>query len=70
MERVKAYYGEIPPLTYLEESLLQDVKKLIPKDENNDQNNTGEAADNTNGATNNQQQGVPDQNQNPDGSYY
>ncbi|UXS21013.1 LCP family protein [Staphylococcus delphini] len=70
VERVKAYYGEIPPLTYLEESLLQDVKKLIPKDENNDQNNTGEAADNTNGATNNQQQGVPDQNQNPDGSYY
>ncbi|MFH0717241.1 LCP family protein [Staphylococcus delphini] len=70
VERVKAYYGEIPPLTYLEESLLQDVKKLIPKDENNDQNNTGEAADNTNGATNNQQQRVPDQNQNPDGSYY
>ncbi|HEC2158344.1 hypothetical protein B4W72_03605 [Staphylococcus delphini] len=70
VERVKAYYGEIPPLTYLEESLLQDVKKLMPKDENNDQNNTGEAADNTNGATNNQQQGVPDQNQNPDGSYY
>ncbi|MBZ8175030.1 LCP family protein [Staphylococcus delphini] len=70
VKRVKAYYGEIPPLTYLEESLLQNVKKLIPKDENNDQNNTGEAADNTNGATNNQQQGVPDQNQNPDGSYY
>ncbi|MDE9830242.1 LCP family protein [Staphylococcus delphini] len=70
VERVKAYYGEIPPLTYLEESLLQDVKKLIPNDENNDQNNTGEAADNTKGATNNQQQGVPDQNQNPDGSYY
>ncbi|PCF44006.1 LCP family protein [Staphylococcus delphini] len=70
VERVKAYYGEIPPLTYLEESLLQDVKKLIPKDENNDQNNTGEPADNTNGATNNPQQGGPDQNQNPDGSYY
>ncbi|QHW36540.1 LCP family protein [Staphylococcus ursi] len=70
VERVKAYYGEIPPLTYLEESLLQDVKKLIPKDDNNDQNNTGESADNTNGTTNNQQQGVPDQNQNPDGSYY
>ncbi|WP_353418237.1 LCP family protein [Staphylococcus delphini] len=70
VERVKAYYGEIPPLTYLEESLLQDIKKLMPKDENNAQNNTGEAADNTNGVTNNQQQGVPDQNQNPDGSYY
>ncbi|EKF8534859.1 LCP family protein [Staphylococcus pseudintermedius] len=69
-ERVKAYYGEIPPLTYLEESLLQNVKKLLPKDENNDQNNKGESADNTNGAMHNQQQGVPYQNQNPDGSYY
>ncbi|EGQ0308018.1 LCP family protein [Staphylococcus pseudintermedius] len=70
VERVKAYYGEIPPLTYLEESLLQNVKKLLPKDENNDQNNKGESADNTNGAMHNQQQGVPYQNQNPDGSYY
>ncbi|PCF66440.1 hypothetical protein B5C02_07965 [Staphylococcus pseudintermedius] len=70
VERVKAYYGEIPPLTYLEESLLQNVKKLMPKDENNDQNNKGESADNTNGAIHNQQQGVPYQNQNPDGSYY
>lgn len=70
VERVKAYYGEIPPLTYLEESLLQNVKKLMPKDENNDQNNKGESADNTNGAMHNQQQGVPYQNQNPDGSYY
>lgn len=70
VERVKAYYGEIPPLTYLEESLLQSVKKLLPKDENNDQNNKGESADNTNGAMHNQQQGVPYQNQNPDGSYY
>ncbi|ELJ9257608.1 LCP family protein [Staphylococcus pseudintermedius] len=70
VERVKAYYGEIPPLTYLEESLLQNVKKLMPKDENNDQNNKGESADNTNGAMPNQQQGVPYQNQNPDGSYY
>ncbi|EHV5272041.1 LCP family protein [Staphylococcus pseudintermedius] len=70
VERVKAYYGEIPPLTYLEESLLQNVKKLMPKDENNDLNNKGESADNTNGAMHNQQQGVPDQNQNPDGSYY
>ncbi|EJM2455311.1 LCP family protein [Staphylococcus pseudintermedius] len=70
VERVKAYYGEIPPLTYLEESLLQNVKKLLSKDENNDQNNKGESADNTNGAMHNQQQGVPYQNQNPDGSYY
>lgn len=70
VERVKAYYGEIPPLTYLEESLLQNVKKLLPKDENNYQNNKGESADNTNGAMHNQQQGVPYQNQNPDGSYY
>ncbi|EHT6212831.1 TPA: LCP family protein [Staphylococcus pseudintermedius] len=70
VERMKAYYGEIPPLTYLEESLLQNVKKLLPKDENNDQNNKGESADNTNGAMHNQQQGVPYQNQNPDGSYY
>ncbi|EGQ2720268.1 LCP family protein [Staphylococcus pseudintermedius] len=70
VERVKAYYGEIPPLTYLEESLLQNVKKLLPKDENNDQNNKGESADNTNGAMHNQQQGVPYQNQNPDGSFY
>ncbi|EGQ3373887.1 LCP family protein [Staphylococcus pseudintermedius] len=70
VERVKAYYGEIPPLTYLEESLLQNVKKLLPKDENNDQNNKGESADNTNGPMHNQQQGVPYQNQNPDGSYY
>ncbi|EGQ3579695.1 LCP family protein [Staphylococcus pseudintermedius] len=70
VERVKAYYGEIPPLTYLEESLLQNVKKLLPKDENNDQNNKGESSDNTNGAMHNQQQGVPYQNQNPDGSYY
>ncbi|MDK4143888.1 LCP family protein [Staphylococcus pseudintermedius] len=70
VERVKAYYGEITPLTYLEESLLQNVKKLLPKDENNDQNNKGESADNTNGAMHNQQQGVPYQNQNPDGSYY
>ncbi|EIS6373516.1 LCP family protein [Staphylococcus pseudintermedius] len=70
VERVKAYYGEIPPLTYLEGSLLQNVKKLLPKDENNDQNNKGESADNTNGAMHNQQQGVPYQNQNPDGSYY
>ncbi|EGQ1711597.1 LytR family transcriptional regulator [Staphylococcus pseudintermedius] len=70
VERVKAYYGEIPPLTYLEESLLQNVKKLLPKDENNDQNNKGESADNTNGAMHNQQQGVPYQNQNPDGLYY
>ncbi|MDK3845263.1 LCP family protein [Staphylococcus pseudintermedius] len=70
VERVKAYYGEIPPLTYLEESLLQNVKKLLPKDENNDQNNKGESADNTNGAMHNQQQGVPYQNQNPDGPYY
>ncbi|HGH0881955.1 TPA: LCP family protein [Staphylococcus pseudintermedius] len=70
VERVKAYYGEIPPLTYLEESLLRNVKKLLPKDENNDQNNKGESADNTNGAMHNQQQGVPYQNQNPDGSYY
>ncbi|EJG5175075.1 LCP family protein [Staphylococcus pseudintermedius] len=70
VERVKAYYGEIPPLTYLEESLLQNVKKLLPKDENNDQNNKGESADNTNDAMHNQQQGVPYQNQNPDGSYY
>ncbi|EKH2204865.1 LCP family protein [Staphylococcus pseudintermedius] len=70
VERVKAYYGEIPPLTYLEESLLQNVKKLLPKDENNDQNNKGESADNTNGTMHNQQQGVPYQNQNPDGSYY
>ncbi|EGQ3383272.1 LCP family protein [Staphylococcus pseudintermedius] len=70
VERVKAYYGEIPPLTYLEESLLQNVKKLLPKDENNDQNNKGESADNTNGAMHNQQQGVPYQNQNLDGSYY
>ncbi|EGQ3356507.1 LCP family protein [Staphylococcus pseudintermedius] len=70
VERVKAYYGEIPPLTCLEESLLQNVKKLLPKDENNDQNNKGESADNTNGAMHNQQQGVPYQNQNPDGSYY
>ncbi|HAR6167984.1 TPA: LCP family protein [Staphylococcus pseudintermedius] len=70
VERVKAYYGEIPPLTYLEESLLQNVKKLLPKDENNDQSNKGESADNTNGAMHNQQQGVPYQNQNPDGSYY
>ncbi|HCT0578426.1 TPA: LCP family protein [Staphylococcus pseudintermedius] len=70
VERVKAYYGEIPPLTYLEESLLQNVKKLLPKDENNDQNNKGESADNTNGAMHNQQQGIPYQNQNPDGSYY
>lgn len=70
VERVKAYYGEIRPLTYLEESLLQNVKKLLPKDENNDQNNKGESADNTNGAMHNQQQGVPYQNQNPDGSYY
>ncbi|EGQ2823315.1 TPA: LCP family protein [Staphylococcus pseudintermedius] len=70
VERVKAYYGEIPPLTYLEESLLQNVKKLMPKDENNDQNNKGESADNTNDAMHNQQQGVPYQNQNPDGSYY
>ncbi|MDT0835586.1 LCP family protein [Staphylococcus pseudintermedius] len=70
VERVKAYYGEIPPFTYLEESLLQNVKKLLPKDENNDQNNKGESADNTNGAMHNQQQGVPYQNQNPDGSYY
>ncbi|EGQ2872458.1 LCP family protein [Staphylococcus pseudintermedius] len=70
VERVKAYYGEIPPLTYLEESLLQNVKKLLPKDENNDQNNKGESADSTNGAMHNQQQGVPYQNQNPDGSYY
>ncbi|WP_330994397.1 LCP family protein [Staphylococcus pseudintermedius] len=70
VERVKAYYGEIPPLTYLEESLLQNVKKLLPKDENNDQNDKGESADNTNGAMHNQQQGVPYQNQNPDGSYY
>ncbi|MDF0011723.1 LCP family protein [Staphylococcus pseudintermedius] len=70
VERVKAYYGEIPPLTYLEESLLQNVKKLLPKDENNDQNNKGESADNTNGAMHNQQEGVPYQNQNPDGSYY
>ncbi|EGQ3234337.1 LCP family protein [Staphylococcus pseudintermedius] len=70
VERVKAYYGEIPPLTYLEESLLQNVKKLLPKDESNDQNNKGESADNTNGAMHNQQQGVPYQNQNPDGSYY
>lgn len=70
VERVKAYYGEIPPLTYLEESLLQNVKKLMPKDENNDQNNKGKSADNTNGAMHNQQQGVPYQNQNPDGSYY
>lgn len=70
VERVKAYYGEIPPLTYLEESLLQNVKMLLPKDENNDQNNKGESADNTNGAMHNQQQGVPYQNQNPDGSYY
>ncbi|EMU9942678.1 LCP family protein [Staphylococcus pseudintermedius] len=70
VERVKAYYGEIPPLTYLEESLLQNVKKLLPKDENNDQNNKGESADNTNGAMHNHQQGVPYQNQNPDGSYY
>ncbi|EIK0324161.1 LCP family protein [Staphylococcus pseudintermedius] len=70
VERVKAYYGEIPPLTYLEESLLQNVKKLLPKDENNDQNNKGESVDNTNGAMHNQQQGVPYQNQNPDGSYY
>ncbi len=70
VKRVKAYYGEIPPLTYLEESLLQNVKKLLPKDENNDQNNKGESADNTNGAMHNQQQGVPYQNQNPDGSYY
>ncbi|EGQ0303272.1 LCP family protein [Staphylococcus pseudintermedius] len=70
VERVEAYYGEIPPLTYLEESLLQNVKKLLPKDENNDQNNKGESADNTNGAMHNQQQGVPYQNQNPDGSYY
>ncbi|EJD5653382.1 LCP family protein [Staphylococcus pseudintermedius] len=70
VERVKAYYGEIPPLTYLEESLLQNVKKLLPKDENNDQNNKGESADNTNGAMHNQQQGVPYHNQNPDGSYY
>ncbi|EIE3871963.1 LCP family protein [Staphylococcus pseudintermedius] len=54
VERVKAYYGEIPPLTYLEESLLQNVKKLLPKDENNDQNNKGESADNTNGAMHNQ----------------
>ncbi|EGQ3334784.1 LCP family protein [Staphylococcus pseudintermedius] len=53
VERVKAYYGEIPPLTYLEESLLQNVKKLLPKDENNDQNNKGESADNTNGAMHN-----------------
>ncbi|HHU6750618.1 TPA: LCP family protein [Staphylococcus pseudintermedius] len=59
VERVKAYYGEIPPLTYLEASLLQDVKKLMPKDENNDQNNTDASTDNTNGAINNQQQGVP-----------
>ncbi|EGQ1772572.1 LytR family transcriptional regulator [Staphylococcus pseudintermedius] len=70
VERVKAYYGEIPPLTYLEESLLQNVKKLLPKDENNDQNNKGESADNTNGAMHNQQKGVPYQNQNPDGSFY
>ncbi|EIT0950249.1 LCP family protein [Staphylococcus pseudintermedius] len=70
VERVKAYYGEIPPLTYLEEPLLQNVKKLLPKDENNDQNNKGESADNTNGAMHNQQQGVPYQNQNPDGSFY
>lgn len=81
IERVKAYYGEIPPLTFLDDSLLQDVKKLLPKDDNNDkQNQTGESA-NTNDATNNQQtdlqqptgdqkQGLPDQNQNPDGSYY
>ncbi|WP_086429633.1 LCP family protein [Staphylococcus cornubiensis] len=79
IERVKAYYGEIPPLTFLDDSLLQDVKKLLPKDDNNDkQNQTGESA-NTNDATNNQQtdlqqptgdqqQGLPDQNQNPDGS--
>ncbi|MEJ7541220.1 LCP family protein [Staphylococcus intermedius] len=68
VERVKQYYGEIPPLTYLESSLLQDVKKLMPKDDNNDQNNTGESADTTNDTMNNQQQGIPEQN--PDGSYY
>lgn len=81
IERVKAYYGEIPPLTFIEDALLQDVKKLLPKDDHNDEQNQTSASAHTNDATHHeqtdlqqptgdQQQGLPDQNQSPDGSYY
>ncbi|ARJ51487.1 LCP family protein [Staphylococcus lutrae] len=74
-ERVKTFYGEIPPLLQINDQLLQDVKKLTP----NDSTNADDGTTQSNGPVSpdaqqaqpsvDQQQGDTTQNQNSNGAY-